>query len=44
MICDGMVGEPGAMTPKQKAEAEDEFVSGEKEYDMKAVARCLQIG
>ena len=41
MMCDGVVGGPGEMTSKQKAEADDELVSGEKEYDMKAVAACL---
>jgi hypothetical protein len=29
------------MTSKQKAEADDELVSGEKEDAMKAVAACL---
>ena len=32
------------MTSKQKADADDELVSGEKEDAMKAVAGCLQIG
>ncbi len=44
MMCDGVVGGPGAMTSKQKADADDELVSGEKEDAMKAVAGCLQIG